>query len=199
MPQAAPPEPSPLTDGRLLLAPWRDEDAADLCAAAHESFASVGRWLPWCHAGYGMEHALTWTTQCRAAWQAGTQFAFAVRDAASGELLGGCGLSQLENPHRHANLGYWVRASRQRQGIAVAASRCVVRFGFEALGLVRIEIVAMLNNHASRGVAERLGATFEGPSRQRLWAWGRAHDAAVYALIPTDLQRTAEHTAAASA
>lgn len=200
MPNPAPPAPLTLTDGRLLLAPWRDEDAAELHDAVRESIASVGRWLPWCHAGYGMEHALAWTTQCRAAWQAGTQFAFAVRDAASDELLGGGGLDQLENPHHHANLGYWVRASRQRQGIAVAASRCVARFGFEVLGLARIEIVAMLDNHASRGVAERLGAVFEGPSRQRLWAWDRAHDAVVYALIPADLdQPAAEQSAATSA
>lgn len=198
MPKPAPPVPQLLTDERLMLAPWRGGDAAELRDAVHESSASVGRWLPWCHAGYGMEHALAWTAQCRATWQAGTQFAFAVRDAASGELLGGCGLSQLGNPHHHANLGYWVRESRQRQGVAVAASRCVARFGFESLGLARIEIVALLDNHASRRVAERLGAIFEGRSRQRLWVWDRAHDAAVYALVPADFAQPAAQDAATS-
>lgn len=190
MPQITAPDPQTLADGRLVLAPWRDEDATELHAAVRESIASVGRWLPWCSADYDIAQARSWVDTCRAQWQEGTQFAFAVRDASRGELVGGCGLSQLANPHRHANLGYWVRASRQRQGIAVAASRQVARFGFEALGLARIEIVALPDNQASRGVAEKLGAVFEGLSRQRVWAWNRAHDAAVYALIPSDLAPT---------
>lgn len=187
MPLITPPAPQALADGRLVLVPWREADAPELCAAVRESIASVGRWLPWCNADYDIGQAQSWVDLCAAQWRSGQQFAFAVREAVSGELLGGCGLSQLENPHRHANLGYWVRESRQRQGIAVEASQLVTRFGFEALGLARIEIVAMPDNHASRRVAEKLGALSEGLSRQRIWGWDRAHDAAVYALIPSDI------------
>lgn len=188
-----------LADGRLMLRPWRDTDVAELHAAVQESVASVGRWLPWCRADYDRAQAEAWTVHCRETWQTGTQFAFAVRDAVSGELLGGCGLNQLNPTHRSANLGYWVRASRQGQGIAGAAARLVARFGFIELGLIRIEIVTLPDNRASRRVAEKLGARLEAIARQRLWAWGRAHDAAVYALIPDDLlQPAAEQNAATS-
>ncbi|MEW9570457.1 GNAT family N-acetyltransferase [Rhodanobacter sp. Si-c] len=186
-----------LADGRLLLQPWRDTDAIELHAAVRESVVSVGRWLPWCNEDYGLERAEAWATQCRDNWHTGEQFAFAVRDAASGELLGGCGLNQLNAMHRSANLGYWVRASRQGQGLAAAAARLVARFGFAELGLVRIEIVTLPYNHASRRVAAKLGAVFEGMARQRLWAWDRAHDAAVYALIPADLDQPAAAQSAA--
>jgi len=184
---AASPAPPPLTDGQLMLQAWRDTDAAELHAAVRESVASVGRWLPWCRADYGMEQTQAWTAHCGEAWRTGEQFAFVVRDTATGELLGGCGLNQLNPAHRSANLGYWVRSSRQGMGVAVAAARLVARFGFAELGLVRIEIVALPDNHASRRVAEKLGAWFEGMARQRLWVWDQAHDAAVYALIPADL------------
>ena len=188
-----------LADGRLLLRPWREADVAALHAAVHESVASVGRWLPWCNADYGLEQAQAWVAQCRDHWRSGEQFAFAVCDAASGELLGGCGLNQVNPLHRSANLGYWVRAPRQGLGIAVAAARLVARFGFAELGLIRIEVVTLPDNHASRRVAAKLGAAFEGMARRRLWAWGRAHDATVYALIPADLdQPAAPHSAATS-
>ncbi len=193
------PAPPSLAGGRLILQPWRDADAAELHAAVQESVAGVGRWLPWCRADYDLEHARAWTAHCRDAWQSGAHFAFAVRDAAGGELLGGCGLNQLNPLHRSANLGYWVRSSRQGRGIATAAARLVARFGFAELGLIRIEIVTLPDNHASRRVAARLGARFEGMARQRLWAWDRAHDAAVHALIPADLaQPAAEQNAATS-
>lgn len=191
MAHATSPVPPSLSDGRLLLQPWRDEDAPELHAAVSESVASVGRWLPWCNADYGLAQAEAWATLCRDHWRSGEQFAFAMRDAASGELLGGCGLNQLNLPHRSANLGYWVRSSHQGQGVAAAAARLVARFGFTELGLIRIEIVTLLDNHASRRVAAKLGASFECVARQRLWAWDRAHDAAVYALIPADLDQPA--------
>lgn len=188
-----------LADGRLLLRPWRDTDVPELHAAVRESVASVGRWLPWCNADYGLERAEAWVAQCHEHWRSGEQFAFAVRDAVNGELLGGCGLNQIHPLHRSANLGYWVRTTRQGQGIATAATRLVARFGFAELGLIRIEIVTLPDNLASRRVAEKSGAVFEAMARQRLWAWDRAHDAAVYALVPADLaQPAAEQNAATS-
>ena len=187
-----------LGDGRVVLRPWCDGDAAELHAAVRESVESVGRWLPWCHAGYGIAQALAWAAHCRASWQDGTQFAFAVRDAASGALLGGCGLNEIDRTHRKANLGYWIRASCQGEGRAAAAARLVARFGFAELGLVRIEIVTLPDNHASRRVAAKLGARLEGTARQRLWAWDRAHDAAIHGLLPADLDQPAEAQNAAT-
>ena len=184
-----------LTDGRLCLRPWQVRDAAALFDAARESTGSVGRWLPWCHAGYRVEDAAAWIAHCQSGWRAGEHFAFPIFDARSGDLIGGVGLNQLNRLHRSANLGYWIRQSRQRQGIAVAAATLVARFGFEQRGLVRIEIVAMPDNQPSRRTAETIGARFEAIARQRLWANGQAHDAAVYGLIPQDLpQPVAEHS-----
>lgn len=179
-----------LSDPRLRLRPWRDDDAEPLAAAVQESVDSVGPWLPWCHAGYGRNDAMAWVARCRSGWHAGEHFAFALFDTGSAQLLGSAGLSQVDPVHRRANLGYWVHQSHQRQGIGVAAARLVARFGFERLGLFRIEIVVLPGNQASRAVAEKTGATFEAIARNRLWFRNSAHDAAVYGLIAQDLART---------
>lgn len=176
-----------LSDGRLLLRPWQQSDAALLVEAVRESTTSVGRWLPWCHADYGLADATAWVAHCRAAWANGEHFAFPVFDAASGQLLGGAGLNRRDKRHRSANLGYWVRESCQQRGVAVAAARLVARFGFRQLGLARIEIVILPDNLASHAVAKRLGAKFEAIARQRLWVDDQTRDAAVYGWIPRDL------------
>ena len=176
-----------LADGRLRLRPWRHDDGAQLLEAVGESVDSVGRWLPWCHAGYGQDEAAAWISHCRSGWQSGQHFAFPLFDPNSGRLLGGVGLNQIEPVHRRANLGYWVRQSCQRQGLAAAAARLVARFGFERLGLIRIEIVILPDNRPSRATAERIGASFESIARNRLWVRGKERDAAVYGLIPQDL------------
>ena len=176
-----------LAEGPLLLRPWRAGDAPALHAAVQESLESVGRWLPWCHAGYGLAEAQAWIRHCRERWAADEHFAFAVCEKDSGALLGSVGLNQRNPAHRSAALGYWVRQSRQGQGIAPCAARLAARFGFAALELVRIEIVVLPDNHASRRAAERAGARFEAIARSRIWVRDHARDAAVYALVPGDL------------
>lgn len=176
-----------LYDPVVQLAPWVLADAQDLSAAVQESVASVGRWLPWCTPDYGVPQAEQWVATCRAQWRARTAYAFAIRAAGDGTLLGSCGLNQFNDRHRYANLGYWVRSTAQGHGVASAAARLVAAFGFRELDLSRIEIVTLTDNLASGRVATKLGARHEGVARQRLWAWNTAHDAAVYGLVPGDL------------
>jgi RimJ/RimL family protein N-acetyltransferase len=182
-----PPTTLELTGDKLCLRPWQDSDVGALLDAARESVATVGRWLPWCHADYGADDAVAWIAHCRDNWRSGEEHAFAIFETDSGQLLGGVGFNQRNRPHRSANLGYWVRQSRQGQGLAAPAATLAARFGFDQLGLIRIEIITLPDNHASQRTAERIGARFEALARQRLWVGAQAHDAHVYGLIPTDL------------
>jgi RimJ/RimL family protein N-acetyltransferase len=65
--------------------------------------------------------------------------------------------------------------------------RLVARFGFGEIGLTRLEIAARIDNRPSRRVAENVGATFEGIARNRLVQHQRAYNAALYSLVPDDL------------
>ncbi|MCX7512180.1 GNAT family N-acetyltransferase [Frateuria sp. STR12] len=176
-----------LAHGPLRLRPWQPADAPALHLAVQESLETVGRWLPWCHAGYDLRQAQAWIRHCREGWMADEHFAFGVFERGSNALLGSVGLNQRNFAHRSAALGYWVRQSRQGDGIARQAARLAARFGFRTLGLARIEIVVLPDNHASRRTAEQAGARFEAIARHRIWTHEAARDAAVYALVPGDL------------
>ncbi len=173
-----------LRDAGLNLRPYRGDDAGALFAAVRESIESVGRWLPWCQADYGEADAQTWIAHCAQGWRSGEHCTFAVFDAESAQFCGAVGLNQRNRAHNFMNLGYWIRASRQGQGIVRRAARLAADFGFGQLGLTRIEIVTMGDNLASQKVAVALGAVFEGVARNRIVAHGRAHDGLVYSLIP---------------
>jgi ribosomal-protein-serine acetyltransferase len=173
-----------LSGDGLLLRPYRPEDSRVLAAAARESVESVGAWLPWCHADYGDAEADAWIAHSAEGWRRGEHFGFAAFDATTAQFLGAAGLNQRNREHNFMNLGYWVRTSQQGNGVAARAVRLVAAFGFQSVGLTRIEIVAALNNRPSRRVAEKSGATFEAVARNRLIDRGRPIDAAVYALLP---------------
>jgi RimJ/RimL family protein N-acetyltransferase len=61
------------------------------------------------------------------------------------------------------------------------------RFGFEQLGLQRIEIVAAVANVPSQRVAEKAGARREGILRNRLLIRGESLPAVLFSLVPEDL------------
>ncbi len=140
--------------------------------------------MPWCHAGYTQAESIAWIEKTQGFWQSGEAYEFAIFDLANG-YVGGAGLNQFNRVHNLANLGYWVRQSRQRHGLATAAARALAKFGFETLRLTRLEIVAASENSPSRRVAEKVGAQFECLARNRLVIHGAPHTAAVHSLVPS--------------
>ena len=176
-----------LSDGRIVLRPPVLADAEAICAAVRESIADVSPWAPWCHPAYSIDDTRDWLATLPDAWARGTDYDFAVLDRRDGALLGGFALNQFNTVNRFANLGYWTRTSRTGQGTAPAAARLVARFGFESLGLGRIEIVAAVGNTASQRVAEKAGATREGVVRRRQVVRDRVYDSVLFSLLAEEV------------
>ncbi|MEJ0037013.1 MAG: GNAT family N-acetyltransferase [Gammaproteobacteria bacterium] len=176
-----------LTDGELTLRPLERGDRDAMYAAVVESIAQVSPWLPWCHEGYGIAETESFIESCITAWAQQAHFPFAIFDARTGEYLGGTGVNHIERVNRIGCIGYWVRTSAAGRGIAPKAVRLVARFAFDTLQLSRLEIFARPENAPSRRVAEKSGAKFEAVARNRVVQHGKAYDAALYSLIPSDL------------
>jgi ribosomal-protein-serine acetyltransferase len=174
-----------LTASGLCLRPFKDSDVTAFAAAARESAESVGRWMPWCHAGYSAQEARDWFGLCQQHLMEETAYEFGIFNDTTGELLGGAGLNMINRLHNLCNLGYWVRQTRQRQGVALRCVAALSAFGFETLAFTRIEIVVAQGNRASEGVARSAGAQLECLARNRLMIRGEPVAASVFSLIPT--------------
>ncbi len=173
-----------LTDGKILLRPAEMKDVKQMFAAVQESRKEVGVWMPWCHANYTPGENKNWIKTCQKGRKDGTIYDFAITDARDGTILGDCGLNDIKKTDKTANLGYWVRTSRTKQGIATAATLLLADFGFKELKLNRIEILVAADNPASQRVAVKVGAVREGILRNRLLLHGKIHDAVMFSLIP---------------
>jgi RimJ/RimL family protein N-acetyltransferase len=173
-----------LIDEDLFLRPFRLEDAPHLSCAVHESLTELKPWMSWATNGYNEQTAREYITIARARWEEHTFYAFAVMRG--GDLLGACTLSSVHSIYRFCNLGYWVRRSCHGQGIAGRAAKLAARFAFEHLGLIRVEIVIAVGNHASVRVAEKIGAHAEGILLNRIVVGKSIYDAHMYSLLPSD-------------
>lgn len=181
-----------LTDGIVKLRPFEFGEAPELHQAVQESLTELKPWMSWARQPYTLETAHNFITITRAQWTNGGMYALAIINAANGELLGGCSLSHIHPVYHYCNLGYWVRTSKHGQGIAGRAAKLIARFAFERVKLIRAEIVVAVGNEASRRVAEKVGAHYEGILLNRMVVGTDVSDAHMFSLLPSDFGLAAQ-------
>jgi RimJ/RimL family protein N-acetyltransferase len=174
-----------LSGSGLRLRMWREEDAAEALRGLNDPQVQFG------NAGLAdvvdPAGVLTYIRSRAEGWEKGTQASYCVTDAESGTVLGHIGLHQIELRMRHAGIGYWLLPEARGRGIATRAVELCTRWGFEKLGLHRINLAHALSNDASCRVAERCGYLYEGVLRGYLPAKGGGyHDMHAHARLATD-------------
>jgi ribosomal-protein-serine acetyltransferase len=181
------PLPEELRTARLVLRPYRAEDAAALGAAVEESRARLRRWLEWVDGFAGPNDARYYVEGAAHDWARRRELFFGTFDAADGRFLGNVGLHNVDWTIRSFEIGYWLRDGAEGKGYAQEAVRALTRFAFEELGANRVEIRCDPRNERSRRVAERLGFPLEGCLRNsRQDPEGRPRDTLVFAMVPAD-------------
>lgn len=100
-----------------------------------------------------------------------------------GGLAGSCALFDIHPQHRRATLGYLLAPPYWGQGLAGEAVRSLLAYGFDALGLVRIEAEVIPGNDASTALLARLGFRCEGLLRARWLVDEQAIDVQLWALL----------------
>jgi len=154
-----------------------------LFQSATESVKELHPFLPWCHPGYQQAEASQWLDFAAARWRNGDAYDFSIFKQSDGALIGGCGVSFIDD-HLVANLGYWIRTGYTGDGLATEATLGLAKFSFQYLNIQRLEIIMSTQNTASRRVAVKAGAHFEGTLRNRLFLHEQQHDAHIYSLVP---------------
>ncbi|MGH8894390.1 MAG: GNAT family N-acetyltransferase [Actinomycetes bacterium] len=176
-------EPVELSDDRLVLRLPTPDDVDAITDACQDE--ELQRWIP-VPVPYEREHAVDFVNSRPERWAADDgEMTFAVTDAADGRLLGMVGLHARDATMRE--IGFWTAPWARGTGVMTDAARLVCRFGFEVLGLARIEWWAGVGNDASWRVAEKLGFLREGTCRARLLHRGERLDGWVAGLLPGDL------------
>ena len=146
--------------------------------------AELQPWMPWCHPGYSIDDSRSWLETQVPAFEQGTAFEFAIVSADQ-QYLGGCGLNQIDTINQRANLGYWVRTSAARRGVATGAVRALRDWAFQHTGLIRLEVVVAVGNAQSQRVAVKAGADLEGVLKNRVLLFGVVHDATMFSFTRT--------------
>lgn len=172
---------------RVVVRPFREEDAAQLFAAVAGSREHLRRWLPWAQ-GYRVEDdARAFIRESLAHVLLRERFDVGIFAREGGEILGGTGFGVRNWSVGAFEIGYWITKPAEGRGYVAEAVKLLARFLFDDWEAQRVVIRCDTRNVRSAGVARRLGFTLEGVLRHdALGADGAVRDTMVFALTPAD-------------
>jgi RimJ/RimL family protein N-acetyltransferase len=147
----------------LLLRPWTESDAPALRAAIDEDVGHLKPWLSWTlEEPATLEHTQERLREYVDQYRSGQASRYAITPEYQPSLiLGGAHLNSRVGPAAH-DIGYWVRRSAARQGIAAAAVSALVVHCFSHRNVDRLVIQCDVANTASAALARVLGFQFSG-------------------------------------
>jgi [ribosomal protein S5]-alanine N-acetyltransferase len=169
-----------LKTARLLLRPLILDDASDLFAFASDP--EVARLTGWtAHRSIEDSHAFVMAIVDR--YRQRDVAPWGVVHRGDRRLIGYCGLTEWDREDARAELVYALARPYWGRGYAGEAARAAIAFGFERLGLNRIEATCEPEYVASSRVMEKVGMTFEGVLREHVMGKEGYADQRIYSIL----------------
>lgn len=120
---------------------------------------------------------------------------FAVRDAATGEVVGSTRYFNVDVANRRLEIGHtWYAKRAQRTAINTECKSMLLRHAFETLGCIAVEFRTHWFNFSSRAAIARLGAKQDGVLRNhQLLADGSRRDTVVFSIVDGEWPAVKRH------
>jgi len=171
----------PIETERLIIRRMRDDDLRDFFE--YESSSEHTRYLS--RSAYTEDQARNFIAIARdlALGSEGDYLHLAVEMKSTGKMIGTVCVKVASQAHRQGDVGWFLHHGHQGQGLASEASRAMMGFAFDTLGLHRVTAHCDAQNVRSRAMMERLGMRQEAFFRgivhfDEVW-----HDQYLYAML----------------
>lgn len=159
--------PTEFSSDRLLLRCYRPGDGAMYHEMLRASWDHLYEFLPASlMAIHSAEDAEVVFRRLMADWTLRNLFIFGLWDKATGTYVGESYLANADWDVPRVEVGYFIVQASTHQGYATEAARVTIRYAFEHLHVLRVDLRCAADNAASRRVAERCGFVYEGRFRQ---------------------------------
>ena len=176
-----------MIENKIAIRPPLPSDAQAVFEMVHESVETTYLFQTWCHPGYTVEDAQAWIERSESMRAIGAEYHFVVYQPESNRLIGRTAVLHIDQFHRSAQMGSFIRETERGRGYAGEAYKLTAQFAFCEVKLHRLELLTATHNLSSIRGLEKLGAIREGMIRERLKWNDTYHDAYVYSLLDSSV------------
>jgi len=176
----------PLRGSRIDLEPYSEALKADVQRMLD---CDADAWNLFAVSGQG-EHFASWWMRSIVGMANGTWLAYAMRDKASGNILGTSSFLNMKPERQTVEIGATFISPDARSGCANPESKLLMLEHAFNSGVRRVELLTDLRNLRSQAAIAKLGATREGVLRRDRITWtGHVRDSVLYSVVDLDWPR----------
>lgn len=110
-------------------------------------------------------------------------YRWAIVDNDSNRCIGQIAFYLVDTNNHFAEIEYCIASEYQNKGLMTEAVKAVIGFGFEIIGLHKIQISTKEINAPSKRVIEKSGFTYEGTLRDYFYYEGKYIDRLYYSML----------------
>jgi RimJ/RimL family protein N-acetyltransferase len=120
--------------------------------------------------------------------KSGSALPFVLMEKASGRIIGSTRYGNIERAHHRVEIGWtWVARQWQRTPVNTEAKYLLLRYAFETLRCIRVELKTDSLNERSRAAILRIGAREEGIFRNHMiTASGRIRHTVYFSILDSE-------------
>src|SRR5216683_7687722 len=156
------------TDSEDLFATFSDEEAMQFYGHdPHRSVDETQALIEQIQARYARHEAIRWGITLKG----------------EDRVIGSCGFHQFDAGFHRAETGYELQRAFWGRGVMTEAMSAILTYGFDLLGLHRVEAIIDIANERSKGLLLKLGFTYEGNLRQRYFFREQFEDEHYFGLL----------------
>lgn len=156
-------------------------NAEELFLLVDENRTYLRKWLPWLDQNKTVDDTREFIKISLCDYAEQRSMIHVVED--EGRICGVCGFNSINKTIKAGFIGYWISQPSQGKGLISKACEALEKFGFDMLGLNKIEIHIAQENRSSRAVAERLNYQNTGTILDAEWLYDHYVDHVIYCKI----------------
>jgi len=168
----------------INLEPTSEKHAESMFQAINTNRDHLSRFLPWVENMKTITDVKEYIKNSVAQTEEKKEVSFLIVSEIS--VIGRIGIHNINSQNKNASIGYWLIKEAQGKGIISKATRSLITYAFQTLGLNRMEIRAATDNQRSRSVPEMLGMLKEGTLREAELVNGKFLDLEVYSVLSSE-------------
>jgi ribosomal-protein-serine acetyltransferase len=172
----------------IRLDPTNELQAPQLFTAIDNNRIHLSEFLPWVADMQTVEGLKEYLKNAEKLCQEKKEASFAI--IFNNVAVGRIGLHHLNMQNKIGAIGYWLSKEVQGHGIILKSCKALINYGFQNLGLHRIEIKAAVNNLKSQAIPVKLNFVKEGLLRQAEFVNNQFLDLLLYSMLSDEWQET---------
>jgi ribosomal-protein-serine acetyltransferase len=179
-------------DEEIVLKILEIDEAEIIFHLVENNRSYLREWLPWVDTNITIEESKAFIQSVQEQQEQNLGFHCGIWF--QNQLVGVIGFHRIDWMNKNVEIGYWLGAKFQGNGIITKSCKTLIDYAFDVLHLHRVQLRCATENKKSFSVIERLGFIKEGVTQEAEFLYDHYVDLYVFGMTVTEWKRRSQNS-----